>query len=100
MFEVGGRGVFNRHDHAWSCAASALLVTTPIPHEKELQMDSNMDQTKGKIKEAVGDLTENADLKKEGKADQQAGKAKELVEDAGDKAKSLIDKVRGSFSKK
>ena len=33
----------------------------------------NKDQVKGKVKQAVGDLTDNEDLKKEGKADEKAG---------------------------
>ena len=38
----------------------------------------NKDQVKGKVKQAVGDLTDNDDLKKEGKAD-------DLVDDVKDK---------------
>ena len=38
----------------------------------------NKDQVKGKVKQAVGDLTDNEDLKKEGKADKQAGGVKEF----------------------
>ena len=39
---------------------------------------SNFDETKGRVKEAAGDLTGDKDLKREGKADQTAGKAKEV----------------------
>jgi uncharacterized protein YjbJ (UPF0337 family) len=43
------------------------------------------DQTKGRIKEAVGDLTDDKDLKREGKVDQAAGKVKEAVDKVKDK---------------
>jgi uncharacterized protein YjbJ (UPF0337 family) len=48
-------------------------------------MDGNIDEAKGRVKEAAGDLTDNDDLKNEGKADQAAGKAKQVVEDVKDK---------------
>ncbi|MGZ4791004.1 MAG: CsbD family protein [Ilumatobacteraceae bacterium] len=54
----------------------------------------NTDQAKGKIKQAVGDLTDNADLKREGKADERAGKAKQAVSNVKEKADDLIDKTR------
>ena len=57
-------------------------------------MEGNLDQAKGRAKQAVGDLTDNDDLKKEGKADENAGKAKELVNDMKDKANVAIDKVK------
>ena len=53
-------------------------------------MAGKADQTKGKAKEAVGDLTGNKDLKSEGKADRQAGEAKEKVEEVIDKAKGVL----------
>ena len=39
----------------------------------------NKDQVKGKVKQAVGDLTDNDDLKKEGKADEKAGDVKDKI---------------------
>jgi uncharacterized protein YjbJ (UPF0337 family) len=62
-------------------------------------MDNDLDQAKGKVKQAVGDLTDDKDLKKEGKADENAGKAKEFLENAKDKGEDLIDKVKDRFSK-
>ena len=53
-------------------------------------MAGKTDQTKGKAKEAVGDLTGNKDLKAEGKADRQAGEVKEKVDEAVDKVKSVV----------
>lgn len=57
-------------------------------------MDSNTDDLKGRAKEAIGDLTDNKDLKNEGKADRAGAKAKEFVEDVKDKAEDVIDKVK------
>ena len=39
-------------------------------------MDSKLDQAKGKVKQAAGDLTDNVDLKREGKIDEASGNAK------------------------
>ena len=57
-------------------------------------MDNDLDQAKGRIKQAAGDLTGNKDLKKQGKADEAAGKAKEFLEDTKDKAEDLVDRAR------
>lgn len=59
-------------------------------------MDKDLDQAKGKIKQAVGDLTDNRDLKKEGRTDERAGKAKEFAQDAKNKVDDTIDKVKNS----
>jgi uncharacterized protein YjbJ (UPF0337 family) len=56
-------------------------------------MDANTDDIKGRAKQAIGDLTDDKDLKREGKADRASGKAKEAVEDVKDKAEDVIDKV-------
>ena len=57
-------------------------------------MDKNLDQAKGKVKQAVGDLTGNRDLKREGRTDEKAGKAKEVVQDAKNKVDDTIDNVK------
>jgi uncharacterized protein YjbJ (UPF0337 family) len=62
-------------------------------------MDNDLDQTKGRIKQAAGDLTDNEDLKKEGEVDENAGKVKEFLEDAKDKAEDLVDKIKDRFNK-
>ena len=59
----------------------------------------NKDEVKGKVKQAVGELTDNEDLKKEGKADEKAGKVKEFLEGAKDKADDLVDKVKDKITK-
>jgi uncharacterized protein YjbJ (UPF0337 family) len=60
-------------------------------------MGSQVDKTKGKIKQAVGDLTGNKDLQRQGKADERSGKAKKVVEDLKDNANAAIDKATAKF---
>jgi uncharacterized protein YjbJ (UPF0337 family) len=48
-------------------------------------MSGEGDKAKGRVKEAVGDLTDDKDMKREGKVDQAAGKAKEGVDKVKDK---------------
>jgi len=54
----------------------------------------NLDQAKGRAKQAVGDLTGDDDLRREGKVDEGAGKAKDKLDDMKDKAENVIDKVK------
>jgi len=54
----------------------------------------NLDEAKGRAKQAVGDLTDDDDLRREGKVDQKAGEAKSKVGDLKDKAEDAIDKVK------
>lgn len=62
------------------------------------EMDGKVEALKGKVKQAVGDLTDNERLKNEGVADEAAGdtqdaigrgrrKAGEFIEDIGEKIK-------------
>ena len=57
-------------------------------------MGSKSDDLKGRAKEAVGDLTDNDDLKREGQADRAGGKVKEVIENAGETAKDLVDDIK------
>ena len=59
----------------------------------------NKDQAKGKVKQALGDLTDNKDLKRQGKVDEAAGKVKKVVKDSGRKVEELVDKVKDKASK-
>jgi uncharacterized protein YjbJ (UPF0337 family) len=52
---------------------------------------ANMDEAKGKVKEAAGDLTDDKDLEREGKVDQTSGKVKDKVGDVADKVKDALD---------
>jgi uncharacterized protein YjbJ (UPF0337 family) len=53
-------------------------------------MGENLDDAKGRVKEAAGDLTGDKDLKREGKIDQATSDVKEKVGDAADKAKDAV----------
>jgi uncharacterized protein YjbJ (UPF0337 family) len=53
-------------------------------------MGDDLDQAKGRVKEAAGDLTGDRDLQREGQVDQAAGKVKEKVSDAVDKVKDTL----------
>lgn len=54
--------------------------------------DGNVDDAKGRIKRAAGDLTNDDDLRNEGKVDQASGKVKGKVGAAADKVKGLFSK--------
>jgi uncharacterized protein YjbJ (UPF0337 family) len=54
-------------------------------------MGGKLDQAKGRVKEALGVLTDDRKLKNEGKVDQAVGKVKEALEKAIDTVK---DKAR------
>ena len=50
-------------------------------------MVDNVDDLKGRAKEAAGDLTDNEDLQREGQIDQGKGKVKDVVDNVADKFK-------------
>jgi uncharacterized protein YjbJ (UPF0337 family) len=54
------------------------------------EMSAITDQIKGRVKEAVGALTDDQKLKNEGKLDQSVGKIKQTVERVVDNAKSAV----------
>jgi len=58
-------------------------------------MAGEMDDAKGRMKEAAGSLTDDDDLKAEGKADRASGKVKDLVDGVKHKVEDAIDGVRG-----
>ena len=53
---------------------------------------TNMDDIKGRAKEAAGDLTDDEDLKREGKIDQATGAVKDKVSDVSDKIKDVLNR--------
>jgi uncharacterized protein YjbJ (UPF0337 family) len=57
------------------------------------ERDGNVDQAKGKIKQAVGDLTGNDKLKAKGKVDETVGKAKTAVGGAQKKVGAAIESL-------
>lgn len=62
-------------------------------------MDKDMDQAKGKIKQAIGNVTGDDDLKRDGKVDEKAGKAKEGLENVKEKIGDVIDNVKDKIKK-
>jgi uncharacterized protein YjbJ (UPF0337 family) len=54
--------------------------------------DGTMDDAKGRVKEAAGDLTDNEDLKNEGKVDRASGAVKDAVGGVADKVKDMLHK--------
>ena len=55
-------------------------------------MGELIDKTKGKVKEAAGQLTDDPELEAEGEIDELKGKAKEKFEDAKRAIKDAVEK--------
>ncbi len=53
-------------------------------------MPGQIDDAKGRVKEAVGDLADDERLKREGRRDRIAGKVKQKVGKAVDKARDAV----------
>ena len=54
--------------------------------------NEKIEDIKGRVKEAAGDVTDNDDLKRQGKVDQASAKVKEAVGDVADKVKEALHK--------
>ena len=63
-------------------------------------MGEKTDQAKGRVKQAVGDLTDDEQLKREGKVDELSGKVKGAFEDLKDKAEDAVDNVRDKIDRR
>jgi uncharacterized protein YjbJ (UPF0337 family) len=57
------------------------------------ERNGNLDQAKGKVKKAVGDLIGNDKLRAEGEIDETVGKAKTAVGEAQEKVAAAIKSV-------
>jgi uncharacterized protein YjbJ (UPF0337 family) len=53
-------------------------------------MGDNIDEAKGRVKQAAGDLSDDDSLKKEGRVDRAVSGVKEKVDDIADKVKDRI----------
>lgn len=62
-------------------------------------MDKDLDQAKGRIKKAAGDLMGDEELRREGRAQETAGKAKEAVRKVGDRMDDAIDDIRDAVDR-
>jgi uncharacterized protein YjbJ (UPF0337 family) len=56
------------------------------------ERDGKIDQAKGRVKQAVGDLTGNKKLKAEGQVDEAGGKVEEAVGELKRKTVTAIEK--------
>jgi uncharacterized protein YjbJ (UPF0337 family) len=65
----------------------------------EEHAEGTWDKAKGKVKEGVGDMTDNKDLEAEGKSDQTKGKMKEAWGDAKDAADEVKDGVKDALDR-
>ncbi len=54
-------------------------------------MEEKLDEAKGRVKEAAGDLTDDQGLKDEGKVDEAVASVKEKVDDVADKVKDAVN---------
>lgn len=57
-------------------------------------MGERLDEAKGRAKEAVGDLTDDEELKRKGKLDRAGATVKGKLNDLGDKAEDLVDDAK------
>jgi uncharacterized protein YjbJ (UPF0337 family) len=53
--------------------------------------EGTLDDAKGRVKEAAGDITDDKSLKNEGKVDRAAGAVKDKVGDVADKVKDAVN---------
>ena len=58
-------------------------------------MSGKTDEVKGRVKEAVGAVTDNNKLRAEGQTDQAVGKVEQVAEKAADKVKQAVKKLPG-----
>lgn len=63
-------------------------------------MGENLEEAKGRVKEAAGDLTGDKDLKREGKLDRAGATVKDKAGDAADKVGRSVDKAKEKLTSK
>ena len=57
-------------------------------------MGEHMDEMKGRVKQAAGNLTGDEKLERKGKADRTGSTVKGKIDTARDKADDMVDKVK------
>lgn len=62
--------------------------------------NGKIDQAKGRVKQAAGDLTGNDELRRSGVADEQAGKVKDAVQHGKEKIDDAIDAVKDRLDRR
>jgi uncharacterized protein YjbJ (UPF0337 family) len=60
--------------------------------------EGTFDEAKGRVKEAVGDLTDDDSLKREGKGDRIGGTVKDKTADLKDKIDEKVDDVKSRIT--
>jgi len=61
-------------------------------------MGKNLDEAKGRVKEAAGDVTNDDDLKREGKLDRAGATVKGNAGSAADKVSDAVDTAKDKLS--
>jgi uncharacterized protein YjbJ (UPF0337 family) len=61
---------------------------------KEFTMSGEFDKAKGRAKQAVGDLTDDDEMKREGETDETAGKVKDKLDEGKERLEDAVDDVR------
>lgn len=56
--------------------------------------DGKLDDAKGRLKQAAGDLTDDQGLKNEGRVDRASGSVKDKIGDAADAVKNTVNPDR------
>jgi len=57
-------------------------------------MGAGADDMKGRAKEAIGDLTDDKDMKREGEKDRMGAKVKDMGDKLHDKVDEVVDKAK------
>ena len=65
-----------------------------------ITMGQKMEDAKGRLKEAAGDIRDDAELKRKGKIDRAAAKVKKNADDAVEKVKDAADKALDRINEK
>jgi uncharacterized protein YjbJ (UPF0337 family) len=68
----------------------ALLKRHDLPKGARRMSNHKGEETTGRVKEAIGDLTGDESLKREGQVDQASAKTKKTVDDVADKIKEVV----------
>jgi uncharacterized protein YjbJ (UPF0337 family) len=88
--KVPGR-IGTRQSAAQPPVVTARAVATG--NARRTAMSGKTDKITGRIKEAVGALTDNDDLKREGQRDQAVGEVKEAAERAAEKVEDTVERA-------
>jgi uncharacterized protein YjbJ (UPF0337 family) len=72
-------------------ASVVAMPCVPRPEEEIAMSEGKFDEMKGRAKEAVGDLTDDDELKDEGKVDKATGSIKDKVDRASDEVKDAVN---------